>query len=137
MNKTFRMAQSSPMRSDCTADFTIQLYENYTVEGFINAVLDNNKNEWGFIKCFSSSDNLKDILSVSKAVCEYKRGKLVSEKLPDEILNRSVVAATASGGYSRMDYRLLLDTETDVSKINLPKGFEFDENGKPVRTATT
>lgn len=137
MSRIFRMTQASPVRSDCTADFTIQLYENYTVEGFINAVLDNNKNEWGSIKCFTSSDDLRDITSVSKAVCEYKKGELISEKLPDEILNRPVVAATASGGYNCMNYRLLLDTETDTSKINLPKGFEFDENGKPVRTATT
>lgn len=127
------MTLLTPARSDCTANYAVNLCDDYTVGKFINAVLDNYKNEWGCIKCFSDSDALCNIIAVSDAECEYKNGEIIGKKMSDEILNCFVVSATASGGYGLMDYRLQLRTATDISKINLPKGFKFDENGKPVR----
>lgn len=119
------------MRSDCTASYNIDLDKSYTVGEFINAVLVNKKAEWGHIVILK--DITMDITAPRKSICEYEYGKVINQtEMTDEMLNCKIVTALASGGYSNMDYYLYLETKTDISKTILPKGFVFDENGKPV-----
>ncbi len=93
-----KLTQNTPTSGDCTAGYAVTLDKEYTVEEFINEVL--TKNEWGYIGIHSNGQAWFDIGFPS---CEYKKDKLVTEMQKD-ILPIKVKSATASGGWSRMDY---------------------------------
>lgn len=88
---------------DCTCDYSIELDKLYTVEEFVNAILNRIKDEFGYI----GIDN-GIWYSPGTPYCEYKYGVLLSN-LPEDILNRKVSSAKSSGGWGRMDYKLVLE----------------------------
>lgn len=87
---------------DCTCDYNIELDKDYIVEEFIKEVLSSNPDEWGSI-------GIDDGVGYSHGTpyCDYKNGKLLT-KLPDEVLSKKVSKVTSSGGWSLMDYKILL-----------------------------
>lgn len=91
---------SSSFGGDSTAAYTVSFDKEYTVQEFINEVL--KFNEWGYIVA-SEYDRKNDFKRISQ--CEYKLDQLIVAMRLD-VLNKKIIKATASGGYSRMDYLL-------------------------------
>ena len=90
-------------RGDCTCDYSIELDKLYTVEEFVNAILNHIKDKFGYIGIDNSI-----WYSPGAPYCEYKYGVLLSN-LPEDILNRKVSSAKSIGGWGRMDYKLVLE----------------------------
>ena len=90
-------------RGDCTCDYSIELDKPYTVEEFVNAVLNRIKDKFGYI----GIDN-GIWYSPGAPYCEYKYSVLLSN-LPEDILNKKVSSAKSTGGWGRMDYKLMLE----------------------------
>lgn len=101
----FKFKKSGPTSGDCTAPYDIILEKTYTVEEFVNTVLTNRDNEWGYIGIKNKNEPF-----FGYPCCEYKRGHLLSV-LPADILAKKIQSVTASGGWSRMDYKLILAEE--------------------------
>lgn len=80
-------------RGDCTAPYEVSDYKAKTVGEFIEEVLKEKADEWGYI----SVDGLQ--------ICEYKHGALLAK--PKEMyLNREITKISADGGWTRMDYSI-------------------------------
>ena len=90
-------------RGDCICDYSVELDKLYTVEEFVNAILNYIKDEFGYI----GIDN-GIWYSPGTPYCEYKYGVLLSN-LPKDILNKKVSSAKSIGGWGRMDYKLVLE----------------------------
>ena len=101
-NKMFKLYQLKPEGSDCTAPYGVKLNGEYTVESFIHDVL-LDRREWGFI-------GIRDGHSTfGNPCCEYSNGEIKSSSMTEEFSKMKVVSATASGGWSRMDYLLVVE----------------------------
>lgn len=85
-----------PVSGDCTQRFRITLNRNCTLEEFIRAVLE--KNEWGYITIPMCGE------------CEYRGNKVLRSTFGVSALESEInpMNITASGGWSRMDYRVEL-----------------------------
>ena len=105
MTKMIELTQAAPERSDCTAPYTVTLHKEYTVREFVNEIVSNEK-DWGYI-------GIADGKNWSRGTphCEYRWGELLST-LPEEIMDRTIESATADGGWSAMDYKLVLKKES-------------------------
>ena len=68
-----------------------------TIRQFIDEWLKNDS-EWGY---FGIADG-KSIFG--SPLCEYTRGKIKGEPLPDDILDRKFEYVAGSGGWSRSDF---------------------------------
>lgn len=87
-----KLEQISETFGDCTALYSVEMTKPYTVGEFIKEVL--KRKEWGYIE---TDDGDK---------CEYKQTKIISNDIPEEAMNKTVIKARAHGGWSRMDYVL-------------------------------
>ena len=103
MSKLFTIVSSHEIGIFCGAcdyEYSIKLNKICTVKEFIDDVL-TNVNEWGYIGINNNFNIFGD------PYCAYGDGKLLSD-MPSNILNKKVVKATATGGWTRMDYILHL-----------------------------
>lgn len=86
------------MGGDCTSRYYITLKKPMTVDEFINEWLTNEPNEWGSF----GIDDGKSILGNPR--CEYKRGKIVGNSLPDEYLKKKIKEVFGGGGWSCSEF---------------------------------
>lgn len=93
-DRVFSLSQSGQTGSDCTARYSVTIKDGTTIEEFMKEVL--SRNEWGYVNI----DRHPRI--------EYKRGSIVEGEWED-VKDAEVVMADAHGGWSRMDYRLLIE----------------------------
>lgn len=93
----FKRIQSGRYGSDCTAPYDIVLEKDYTVEEFINAVLCEYCDEWGYFGVYDG----KSVFGNPE--CEYSHGSVLNS-LPENILQTKILSVDASGGWTRMDY---------------------------------
>ena len=84
---------------DETTPYKVTEYKSRTVGEFIQEVLKENPNEWGYI---SVGRHFYQSGAVS---CEYKYGRLLSE-MPCDVLDEEIKDVLAQGGWSRMDYTI-------------------------------
>ena len=66
-------------------------------------------NEWGYVGIISLGRPYKwlDHNTLTEVYrFEYSRGKTISDNIPEEIKNKPIKTAKASGGWSRMDHDL-------------------------------
>ena len=99
----FKFKQRTPVAGDCTCGYDITLDKDYTVGEFIETVLKEKDKEWGYIGIAAKGEWF------GKPNCEYRRGKLISEQMKEDYLNKKVKEVTASGGWSRMDYLIVCE----------------------------
>ena len=85
---------------DCTTPYLVTEYEARTVREFINEVLESRPNEWGEI-------SVVDGQCINNPSYEYKHGRLMGE-FQKSILKREIDEVKASGGWSRMDYIIVV-----------------------------
>lgn len=95
----FKLKQTGSERGDCTAPYDVILDKPYTVKEFISAVLTERSDEWGSI----GIDNGHTIFGSPRM--DYKKGVGEYEPLKN-FFDKPVKSATASGGWTRMDYLL-------------------------------
>lgn len=85
---------------DETTPFAVSDYNAKTIVEFINEVLAQRPNEWGYIE-------VKDEPAGEgfhwRTRIEYRYGELLNE-IPDAWQYREIKEVTACGGWSRMDY---------------------------------
>lgn len=102
--------QTGPERGDCTASYAIEFRnEEYTVKTFVEAILKNTR-EWGTIGIYVPIGKRKSITDAIKGnpYIEYHWGEQKGE-FPTDILDKKVVGASGDGGWSNMDYLLMLE----------------------------
>lgn len=80
---------------DCTAPFEVVLSKGCTLKELIEAVISNER-EWGYV----------GLEGVNK--CEYRWGKVLFNNFSNAELDCVVDRVTASGGWTRMDYQVVL-----------------------------
>lgn len=97
-----KLNQATAIASDCTARYNVVIDDGCTVSDFISEVLQ--RREWGYIGIL---DQLQAWFEFGNPQCEYRYGLLLSE-LPTELMDKTIESASASGGWSRMDYKLKL-----------------------------
>lgn len=97
----FTLRYKGPTGGDCTAPYYVDLKGTPTVRDFINAVLDD-KSEWGYIGIY----NKNSIFGTPNIEFRYGETKISDEM--EEYLDKIIIDAVASGGWSRMDYILVL-----------------------------
>lgn len=98
------------MRGDCfgTRDITtyITMDHPYTVKEFVNDVLRQFPNHWGYIQLYKRGEIWgKDVVQ-----CEYEYGHLKTS-LPERYINREVYKAEVKNGVPSMDITLTLQTK--------------------------
>ncbi len=94
----FRFIETRPVGGDCICGYRLELDKEYTVASFIETVLKERSNEWGYIGIDKKGAWL------GEPNCEYRRGKLMTKQLDEEYLNKKILEVRADGGWSRMDY---------------------------------
>lgn len=87
---------------DCTQGYELKLDKDYTVGEFIQQVLTERSDEWGYIRVKYGKKE-KSLFSLPSS--EYRYGRILNE-LPEQYMKRKVKSATANGGWSAMDYVL-------------------------------
>lgn len=98
----FKRKQSGSTGGDCTAPYSVELDHRYTLQEFIDAVIQNYPTEWGSFELYEMGK-----WRPYKAF-GYKRGILENE-IPVELANKPVARVTASGGWSNMDYMIRME----------------------------
>lgn len=94
MEYDFEYITIGETRSDCTTPFKIRFDKKLTLGEFIKQIL--TKNEWGYIE-------------IGKTKIEYDGNKLISPNPFTKIYNKTINECYADGGWSRMDYDIVLD----------------------------
>lgn len=99
----FTLTASTPMAGDGTSEYKITLDKEYTLREFIEAVL-TNEGEWGSIRIAKRNCYWYDFPEI-----RYRYGEIITvPNLLEEIYNLKVRSAVASGGWTRMDYIVIL-----------------------------
>lgn len=88
-----KLVECTPVIGDCTCGYNVILDKEYTVHEFIETMLKERNNEWGFISNHLDSQQ-----------CEYRYGKILENTFTQEILHKKIIKVSASGGWTRMDY---------------------------------
>ena len=83
---------------DSTAEYLIET-NNITVKDFIDEWLTTQKGEWGYFGIKS-----KNGATFGDPNCEYEYGRITTEPIPSEFLNRKIKRVYGSGGWSRSDF---------------------------------
>lgn len=93
--RLFDLRASGPTAGDCTTPYDVVFRNECTVREFIDEVL--KQGEWGYVRIGSHFDSPQ---------IEYSHNNIVSGVFCLDILNARINKATASGGWTRMDYML-------------------------------
>ena len=100
----FKFIRSTPVGGDCTCGYEIKLERSYTVKDFIDTVLAERADEWGYIGIYDPYNFAGR--HFGNPNMEYSHGKIVTSNFTEDILRKEVKDVSASGGWSRMDYVL-------------------------------
>ncbi len=93
----FTLTQVTQTFGDCTAGYRVDLDKEYTVSEFINEVLKKEPNEWGYFKIKNTGVRT-----------EYRYGKILENNFDNDTLSAKIISMTAHGGYSNMDYSIII-----------------------------
>lgn len=107
---SFRLIQTHAESRDCTAPYDVQLDKPYTVAEFVREVLVTRPNEWGNFYVRHKGSRWLDRI----ATVEYRYGKMESRnsektEVPEEFNSLPVLEVKARGGWSAMDYDLIIE----------------------------
>lgn len=99
----FTFKTTGPADRDCWA-YDIVLDKEYTVREFIQTVLDNRPDEWGYIRIG------KQRSIFGGPYIEYKYGEIIHNPTAmEEVMNRKIDHVRSVGGWTAMDYWLYLE----------------------------
>lgn len=91
--------------------FYFNFHENTTGllfydKDFIDEWLATQKGEWGYFGIKS-----KNGATFGSPNCEYEYGRITTEPLPSEFLNKKIKGIYGSGGWSRSDFQFEIEGE--------------------------
>lgn len=99
----FELKTIGPADRDCW-QYDVIFDKEYTVQEFIQAAVFDKPTEWGSIGVY----NRGHIFGYPCIM--YSKGEIISDPtVMDEVLERKVSSVHAMGGWSRMDYWLILE----------------------------
>lgn len=96
--------QAHATGSDCTAPYDVIMDKPYTVGEFINEVFTTRPGEWGEVVVKRKGRSYFDRM----ASAEYRYGEMESA-MPEEFASLPIKEVKAAGGWSNMDYYLIID----------------------------
>ncbi len=101
-----KLIQTRPESRDCTAPYDVKFDKPYTIGELVNEVLTTRRNGWGDFEVREGGSWFKP------TICrvDYRYGKLMGE-LPEDIAKLPIVRATAYGGWSAMDYNIIVEKQ--------------------------
>ena len=95
-----------PERGDCTQPYKVLINKKpYTVREFIDDVMHQRPKDWGYIELYSKRPSSFDDRPISDV--EYRHGEMFGS-FSDNDQNREIKDISADGGWSRMDYILIV-----------------------------
>lgn len=105
-----KFIQTHAPGGDETAPYDVILDKPYTVGEFINEVLTTLSNEWGEFVVRRKGSGYFD----SMARAEYRYGEMKNRNgektaIPEEYTSLPIKEVKAAGGWSAMDYNLIID----------------------------
>ena len=112
----FEMKSPNGLQHGETAIYEITMDKPYTVREFIVEAIAERPKEWGSFRVGPAEQDYFDA-----PYCKYKYGKLSGGygNIPEDILDTPVLSASARGGWSAMDYRLVTaGATTGVTEIS-------------------
>lgn len=113
-----------PFGDECnTYTFTTNI-EHYTIRDLIGAARLNTP-EWGYIEVEYSGSVYK---------LEYRHGRIISNNIIEALYDKEFTEGTAYGGWSRMDYKVVIPSENYGGKR---KGAGRPRKGKDLRQTLT
>lgn len=137
LHQLFELRKRGPERCDCTAPYDVIFRfpnRHPTVNQFLNSVI-SHKNDWGkvHISPGSAYTTVWDLMGYHGKIdsLEYRWGEWVKnyDIFVEKYGNRKIKSATADGGWSLMDYTLLLEDDDmkyeEFGDIDIPADFEF------------
>lgn len=99
-----KLIQTHAPGGDECAPYDVKFDKPCTVGVLVNEVLTTRKGEWGrFDLRHRGCGYFDTFLSV-----EYRYGKLIGE-LPEDIAKLPIISATSYGGWSAMDYNIIVE----------------------------
>lgn len=106
---SLKFIQTHAESRDCTAPYDVILDKSYTVAEFIREVLTTRSNEWGQFNIRRKGSSWLDRM----AVVEYRYGKLENRdrentEIPEIMVSLPIEEVEARGGWSAMDYDLII-----------------------------
>lgn len=90
--------------SDQTFDYKAIINKPMTVGEFIKEWMTTSPNEWGYFGIYDG----KTIFGNPQ--CEYSKGKIITDPIPDEYLNAEIDEVTGNGGWTRNDFIFKIST---------------------------
>lgn len=100
----FKLIQTHTPGGDECAPYDVKFDKPYTIGELVREVLTTRKYEWGGFDLRHKGCGYFDIfLSV-----EYRYGELIGE-LPEDIAKLSIISATSYGGWSAMNYNIIVE----------------------------
>ena len=99
-----RLVQTGSIRGDETAPYVVYDYKAITASDFVSEVLREFQNDWGYI----------EVNGFGRV--EYRYGELLGE-IPERWGHLTVVKVDASGGWSRIDYRIQVNPKVDYYRL--------------------
>ena len=95
-----------PERGDCTQPYKVSISKKpYTVREFIDDVMRQRPKDWGRIELYSKRPSSFDDRPISSV--EYRRGEM-GGRFSNNDQNREIKEISADGGWSRMDYMIIV-----------------------------
>lgn len=94
--------------SDQTFGYKIMIQKPMTVGEFIKEWITTRPDEWGYFGIYDR----ETIFGNPK--CEYSRGKIITDPIPDEYLNAEIDEVNGSGGWTRSDFIFKTKEKNDV-----------------------
>lgn len=107
--------------SDSTAPYYVTLDKPMTVGEFIIEWMEMTPGDWGYFKIAKNGTTL------GNPSCEYKQGKIIGEKLPDEYLKKTIKNVYGSGGWSNSDFIFEVE-EPEKEKSSIEETIEDLQN---------
>ena len=102
MKEKFSLIHTGGPYGDEMSTYDGHLNQSLTVYQFINAMLEQHPDEWGYVRIFNHSyTEYLEYSSKSKIM-------FISSQF-DSCLNKKIKSFTARGGWTRMDYSLVLE----------------------------
>lgn len=99
----FNLIHTGGPYGDCCFTYDVELNREYTVGEFIRTVLREKPNEWGYIGIKKEFDRYAVFGDPN---CEYSHGQVKRTNFSYEDLQQKIDFVKASGGWSRMDYKI-------------------------------
>lgn len=90
---------------DCTSDFDVKFDHPYTIGELIKEIYEDGNDSWGHVKIMNGREWWNGL-----DICLYRYGKW-EKPCPPEYLARVIESATCNGGWSRLDFYVILTEE--------------------------